>query len=225
MFTVGAPLWGSAAGGGEPVVASLLHFDGTNGSTTYTNEVPGRSWSGGGPSLPTLSTGTKKFGTASVNMGNDRHVRSFAVSGLDFSGDYSVDFWMYPTGDTEFYFLLLDGSSRVKMSAGTYFGSVVSHRRFDDSMAIESNDGAGSLLFRWSHVFAGRKNGIDYIAHNGAMVSTSGKPNTIMGGPPAQLVLGVGTYSSAYFDELRVVTGGCDYTTNFTPPSAPYTYT
>ena len=66
MFTVGPAFYGGSADPYAANVISLLHFDGVNGSTTFTDQVPSRSWGRSGTS--TISTAQSKFGGSSLNV-------------------------------------------------------------------------------------------------------------------------------------------------------------
>lgn len=82
-------------------VKSLLHFDGSNGSTTITQTVPG------GPAFArsgtaALSTAQVKYGTASVAVDSGSNYVS-SGSSADFgygTADFTIQFWAYPTSYT-----------------------------------------------------------------------------------------------------------------------------
>lgn len=94
--------------GGAPVpsnTTALLHFNGADGATTFTDEY-GNTWSrptGGVAALETSSPFTPKFGSASLysayaGAGNKGGILMQNTSMCSFSnGDFSIDFWTYPT--------------------------------------------------------------------------------------------------------------------------------
>lgn len=76
-------------------VSALLHFDGTNGSTTFTDNGPlGLTFSAVGNAQ--LSTSGPKFGTASLLLdGNGDYASRAANSAFDYgTGDFSIEFWV-----------------------------------------------------------------------------------------------------------------------------------
>lgn len=218
MFTMGAPLRLAAV---AQTSTLLNHFDGTHGSTSFIDQVPGQTWGIGGGS-PIISTVRSKFGGSSLFCPNGSWIGCTSLSGKLPSADYSVDFWCYATYDCEFA-ISIDGAG-FNVAAQIYSGTTITHRR--DGTAADCyfgvGDGGGSVLNRWVHVFIGRAGATDYVACNGVMSSQT-NPNTVTG-TVTQLEIGMFNYftSGAYFDELRVLIGSCGYTSSFSPPTAPY---
>jgi hypothetical protein len=83
---------GSGAGAGGDTL-SLNHFDGADGSTTMTDEVPGISWAAynGGE----LDTAQPKFGSASLRGGNvpDGAVGTFGARTWSLDGSWTLEYW------------------------------------------------------------------------------------------------------------------------------------
>lgn len=80
-------------------VSALLHFDGTNGSTTFTDSGPlGLTFSANGNAQ--LSTSSPKFGTASLLLdGNGDYASRAANAAFDFgTSPFSIEFWVNFTG-------------------------------------------------------------------------------------------------------------------------------
>jgi hypothetical protein len=73
---------------------SLLHYNGTNGSTTFTDQIGGTTWTA---TNATLDTSTKQFGTASgkFSAGANSHILINTSAGfaIGTSADYCVEFW------------------------------------------------------------------------------------------------------------------------------------
>lgn len=103
-------------------VVSLLHFDGTNGSTTITDQILGNSWSCGGATA--LSTGQFKFGTASANWPtNNVSNRIVGPSTMSaFVGDFTIEFWFYPITNSTSYSSCLCGVDRTSGPRGVQVG-------------------------------------------------------------------------------------------------------
>jgi hypothetical protein len=226
MFALGPPLW---AGGGDPFganVLSLLHFDGTNGSTTFTDQVPGRTWGIGGGS-PTISTAQSQFGGSSLNVPISSSV-VLSAPGIEWlmSGDFSIECWMYckDNGGLANAFVINTSTSQGVAVGPTAGGTSV-------SIALSTNavrsigDGGGSIYNRWVHVYAGRQGTTTHIACNGVMASTAGETANMTGtitAVTAGSMAAVGGTPLHYIDELRVTKGVCRHTASFTPPTAPY---
>ena len=88
----------SGGGGGDPYFAnviSLLHFDGTDGSTTITDQVAGRVWAASGSTA--LSTTNPKFGSACLSVPDSGKATSNVDAADAFgTGDFTVEFWIRP---------------------------------------------------------------------------------------------------------------------------------
>ena len=80
------PYWAS--------VVLAMHFDGTNGSTTFT-DIKGHTVSSAGS--PVISTARSKFGGASGLFSGSPDALSLAESAFLFSGAATFDCWVYPT--------------------------------------------------------------------------------------------------------------------------------
>ena len=78
--------------GVDSYTRALLHFDGTDGATSFTDET-GRSWSAG--SGAQIDTSTKKYGTGSLYLpGTADDINTADASAFYFStGDFTIDFW------------------------------------------------------------------------------------------------------------------------------------
>jgi len=78
-------------------VSTLLHLDGTNGSTTFT-DVKGKTYTAAF-SVPALTTSAPKFGTASLNASSSGGAIGTPAH-ADFNmgtGDFTVELWWSPT--------------------------------------------------------------------------------------------------------------------------------
>jgi hypothetical protein len=88
--------------GGDPnfgSVVALLHFDGTNGSTTFTDQK-GNTWTA--VSGAKISTAQSKFGGASLLLnGSSDYATVPNFAGLDFgSGNFTIEGWVRPANVT-----------------------------------------------------------------------------------------------------------------------------
>lgn len=87
---------GTAGDENYPSVSCLLHFNGTNGSTTIIDSGPAElTFTVGGTA--SLTSSNFKFGPTSFSVGNG-WARSSEVSGVQFgSGDFTIEAFVYPT--------------------------------------------------------------------------------------------------------------------------------
>lgn len=219
-------MWG---GGVDPFganVLSLLHFDGADGATTFTDQVPGRVWvrSGG----PVISTAQSKFGGSSYAGALSSNIAA-SSPGAEWllSGDYSIEFWILCNDNGGAAGVISIGTSTAEgtilaIAAG---GVAVSHNVGSNTPRTQG-DGAGSLYGRWVHVFAGRSGTTTYTAVNGVMRADAGDASNASGAITAvtvgyQASIGGGA-PYLYLDEFRVTKGVCRHTASFAPPTSPY---
>lgn len=71
---------------------ALLHLNGTNGSTTFTDAVGVYSWAGFNSAQ--LSTGTLKFGSASLNLSSATSYIQSTLTGTFYGSAWTVEGWV-----------------------------------------------------------------------------------------------------------------------------------
>lgn len=235
LNALGEGPYGSASGTITPFTISaelLLHFDGTNGSTTFTDSS-GNGLTVTGDGTAEISTAESKFGGASgVFDGADSVVNvdygSWAEVG---TGDFTLEAWIYPTasgyqqifgrhvyGYTSMYLLILNGSNEL-----TLFENSTGSGQFRSSgISVATNE--------WSHVAISRESGTVRMFVNGVAGTSHTITGTLdqLGGFDSEPVGIGGPYNKAgwmfsgYIDELRLVKGTAVYTAAFTPPTAAF---
>ena len=201
-------------------VSLLLHCDGADGSTVFTDNSPA-------PNTVTatgnakISTAQSKFGGASLLLGGaGEYLRAPANTDYIFgTGDFTVELWINTTTTAED--VLVDqylgaNSWQLSVKAGklSWYGK-------SDAYVLTSlasvNDGT------WHHVAATREAGVLRFfvdgAASGQATDTTGYSQSIALGIGAQVASRNSNYDYAgYIDDLRVTKGLARYTANFTPP-------
>lgn len=207
-------------------VSSLLHFEGVDGSTTFTDQIGGKTW-GVSSGFPQISTDQSRFGGSSFRIalvGSNILETTDAGTAFYLNGDYSVEGWIYVTNTAQAYIWSMDttGGSGGGVSLFLTSTGTIRHDRAGDS-PLSVSDGGGSVIGRWIHAYAGRQGTTNYVACNGVM-NTSISNTSAIGTTFASAKIGYNLISSgfAYFDDIRITKGVCRYTTSFTPPTAPF---
>lgn len=229
--------FGGGGGGGDPYfssVVSLLHFDGADGSTVFT-DVTGKVWTAGGGSE--LDTSNPKFGTA-AGLFNGSNSLIYTPDHADFhfgSGDFTVEMWIDPSVLSGYgtLFAKWDGGSGgrsfILYHNGTglefYFSTTGS-----DSVLALSAAGALSTSGGYVHLvivrdgatlraYVGGVQVATYAVGTTAFAPGTGSPFCYSGQTPAAF----GWYNGLS-DEARVTKGVCRYPggTTFTPPAAEF---
>jgi sulfur transfer complex TusBCD TusB component (DsrH family) len=209
---------------------SLLHMDGTDASTTFTDES-GKTWTAGGNAQ--LDTAQKKFGTSSLLLdGTDDEIYTADHADFEFgSGDFTIDCQLRraTTGNhmicahgeegnvSNFGFIFqIDSSNKLYFGYG-YGGS------YDASVATTQTMTTGA----WYHVAVVRNGSSLYLFQEGVQVNTTHNISTITINNSNKVVhIGRDDWGnrdySGWIDEFRISKGIARWTANFTPPSLPY---
>lgn len=216
----------------------LLHFEGDNASTTFTDET-GKTWTRSGDAQ--ISTAQKKFGNSSgLFDGNGDYISTPYSSDFDFgSGNFTIDFWMRATaqGQSGFSGVVIRSTSQEFY---TSFSICVKSGGYDVSFASSASGSSwdicnhvvvGTLTQNvWAHVAVVRSGTNIYTFLNGVPGSTTAVAAKVLYANSAPLLLGGGNYPNTYLagniDEFRVAKGVARWTADFSAslPSSAETY-
>jgi len=195
-------------------VSILLHFDGANDSTTFTDNSPN-------PKTVIRSTGTTasistaqfKFGGASYK-GRTEPDTSYitATLGTDGSmtGDFTLEFWLYNTSNEVILYSTTGGGYLYNNSFQSYGGP---------NLAINTYGAAG-----WKHLAITRSGStmrsfVDGIQQDTQTYSGTVNLQTLELG---RYIPNNNLYFSGYIDDLRITKGIARYTANFIPPTQAF---
>jgi hypothetical protein len=203
-------------------------MDGADTSTTFIDEN-GRLWTAGGNAQ--LKTDAFKFGNASCYFdGTNSYATTPTTTDFDFgSGAFTVDFWSKYNGKAAGTLWSLGGVS------GSKFPNIlISHSSTTNvtlliytSSALQVNITKTDItLNAWNHIAAIRSGNNFYLAVNGVLSSATSWSGTVDYDNTVPLRLGHQQADTVWYkgwlDEIRVSKGIARWTSNFTPPIAPY---
>lgn len=234
-FGAAPPAGGGGGGvGNDEYTKILLHFDGTHGSTTITDDNAGGSahtWTATGSSI---STTESKFGGASLDCGASAGYVT-TPDHADFTlgtSDFTVDFWFNRQGyGTPQYPFLHAGSG-----GATNWGVVGEFISINDKLQCYVRSGSSAeghcrstSVFNatgWHHVAYVRSGSNFYLFIDGVEEATatgSGSVNDSSG----SFAVGcradtLGSIFNGYLEEFRLSVGIARWTSGFTPPTAAY---
>lgn len=204
-------------------VWSLLHFDGTDGSATFTDVIPARGWTQVGGAL--LDTSIKLFGSASLHCPTTGiKTNATATVGIG-TGDCCIEwaqYWDDLTGyQTAFsYGYVSSGALLAQTTSGTglYDIYVSGTKIFSETSSTPSlNTWYRYALVRSSGVITLYRNGVAAgSASSSASIAPSGVP-WAWGVDPSQ-----GYGINANLDECRITVGVPRYTGDYTPATGPF---
>ena len=210
-------------------VSLLLHGDGANGSTTIIDSSPT-------PKTITcfngasISTDQSRFGISSINFPNSANTYLTSTSGPEFTfgrSPWTVEAWVFqrtkalnatlleigPHGPST-GFAIFVGSSGFRVYSGNFFGS---------GGSLPVND--------WIHLAVTQDGSTLRFFAGGILTSSASFTNNLTVNSPIAIGYPIGQVPTAtntdyrfdgYIDDLRITKGVARYTSNFTPPTAPF---
>lgn len=225
----------AVSGGYDSYTKLLLHCDGTNGSTTFTDSAASKGVTAAGNAK--VSTAQYKFGGASgLFDGSGDYLTLTDSDDWNFgTGDFTIDFWVRfnTLPDVEkavaLFSQMSDALHRVSFyiynDAGTYIYRVYN---YNGAMIINlTGTSPGFSTGVWYHIALVRSGNNFYIYQNGvqcmSMQDADAWPdyaaNFNIGYQP---YTGAESYLNGYIDEFRVSKGIARWTSNFTVPATEY---
>jgi len=216
---------------------ALLHFDGTDGSATFTDSAPvPRTYTTGAPSTTKLSTAISKFGGASLSTGSGitdgiRWTGSLATLG---NSDWTAEGWFYQLASSSQHrglFMLYGGSSVMPVTVYLKSRILYAGIHFAAESFVSFSHQDTTPLTTFTHWALVRYNGVITLYLNGvastATIAASTKSLRTHGLVNISIAFDVpnniGYGLNGYQDEFRFRNEAV-YTGNFTPPTAPFTY-
>lgn len=215
---------GAAAGSTDPSwssVVALLHFDGSDLSSTITNEVGGGVAFAPLNSSARISTTESVFGGASLRVQSSSHVNGnpdTANAAFNFgTGDFTIEFRYRPdsvTGELQ-QLNLAPASGSVDIQLET-IGTTVTYYT-NGNYRITSASGVVAVN-TWAAIALSRVSGTSRMFVNGTQV---GSDYTDGQNFPSQRIwignwTGGGAAATGYYDEMRITKGVGRYSGNYT---------
>ncbi len=221
--------YGAVAAGGDPYwanVTSLLHFDGADASTTFT-DVKGKTWTGAGNAQ--LDKAFFKWGSAALLLdGSGDYISTPGSTDYSPTGDFTCEAWIRP-------------------AAIGSIGAIASTRLSGNGWQFQVN-ADGTILVGWWGSWSGSffgltsttvlavntyyhvrwcKSGSTYYLFVDGILEASGTPAGIYASNTATLYLGYdpqagGRYFNGHIDDFRITNGVARSTSSFTPPTAAF---
>jgi len=202
-------------------VVRLLNFEGTDGSTTMTDET-GATWTA--ESGAALSSTRSKFGTTSLALNGTSDYIS-AASSVDFElgdGDFTIECFVYATAT---------GASRVLLSLRDasndwnfywrYTNRIAGYNTADGTYA---EGGTNLVANTWYHFAFVRENNRIRLYVDGVLEATSSTITTSVG--QASATLGTNQSLSQFWQgniaDFRITKGVARYKGRFAPPTRKF---
>jgi hypothetical protein len=213
-------------------VSLLLHGNGTNGSTTITdNSLSPKTVTAVGNAQ--ISTAQSKFGGSSIafdGTGDWCQIANNAAFKFG-SGNFTIEYWFYPTnitgvkqhinpdnGANTSYAIITNGSALL------YYLSSVGGTTWNIASGVSIGT---ATLNSWQHLALVR-NGNVFTPYLNGTAGTATTSSAALFDFTSEIRIGSDSLSAApspfqgYIDDLRITKGVARYTANFTPPTAPF---
>lgn len=241
MFPIDALRMRNASSGGtDPSFSNvilLMGFDGSDGSTTMTDESPTpATYTAIGAAQ--IDTGQSKFGGSSLQVTNvGDYVTTPYNSEFDLgSSDFCIEMFVRfnVTSGTHVFFCRWDGFNPINKAYNIQYGGG------NLNWIYYTTGGTFRLVQKawtpstgtWYHIAVTRSGNNFRLFVDGTQLGTTDTfADTIMNGtasaePPIligrQVDNGTAAYFNGWMDELRVTKGVARYTSNFTAPTAKF---
>jgi hypothetical protein len=207
--------------------SALLHFNGSDAATTFTDES-GKAWTAAGNAQ--IDTAQSQFGGASgLFDGTGDYISAPNSTDFNFgTGDFTIE-WFQRWNSLSGYQTLYDygyvtaGALTIQSGNGT--GGYITY--IGGSAII--TEGSNASTATWYHYALVKDSGTLRMYRAGVQTASAANATSITN----SAALGIGAKISdgtvainGWLDELRITKGVCRYPsgTTFTPPSAEFTY-
>lgn len=224
----------TGGGGGDPYwanVVSLLHFDGADGSTTFT-DVKGLTWTLVGNAR--LDTSRVKYGSAALLLDGSGDYAWASNPTLNLGGgDYTVEGWAYydATSFSRHFFIFStfssQGQGRVFVNIDPNGNLSYGEQGPYGSPNLGGTTTTNAPFQTWFHWAAVRSGTTMRLFKDGVKIGewTSQPVYNFFAEHFRVGRLDSGAYELGWLgsvDELRVTKGVARYSADFTPPAAPF---
>lgn len=206
-------------------VVALLHLDGTNGSTVFTDQKGHSFTSGAGAAL---STTEKKFGSASLLLnGTSQYIQCSTSPDWDMgSGDFTIEMWIRPAATISAIVSFYErwNTYGIGMTA-TATGKLSAFCQNSAGNVFVSTGATTISASTWHHIAMTRQGTTLRTFLDGVQEGTATFTGMI---EPINEPLSIGydnsgtRYFNGNIDEIRITKGYARYTASFTPPAAPF---
>ena len=214
----------SGTSGADPFgtfVSLLLHFDGSNGSTVF-SDSSANSVAVTANGNAQISTAQSKFGGTSGLFDGSGDYLSWAGTSFASTDDFTVECWVYKTAvDASGYTILFYGTGNTQFSIDN--GAAGSIALVINASLVIAGSGTAVTIGSWHHLAWTRQGTTVRAFVNGVLIG-SGTSNAAFsiseisryGASP------FGYELNGYLDEVRISKGVARYTANFAVPNAPF---
>jgi hypothetical protein len=213
-----AGIWPSTGDADFANVSLLLHMDGSNGSTTFTDSSSNNHTIS--VTNATLTTSVPKFGSASMVANGSNYIDTPTDADFSFPGDFTVELWIYrDTG-------LAQGISSF-LELGSYSNGILLRTNEVYVNGASASASPTAPDDQWVHVALTRSGSSIKYFFNGTESAAFTNGSTVASGGSATVRIGQASHTSGQYiggkiDDVRITKGISRYNATFTPPTAAF---
>ena len=213
----------------------LLHCDGANGSTTFTDSSSNNlSVTASNATISTSNTMSGFGQVGSFSGASSSYLSLPSSTSFSFgTGDFTVESWIYPATTSGDRVIVAKSQDSYTTGFEWWFGvmnnGTLKFTYVNTSSAFYSAQSTTTISANtWTHVAAVRSGSAVTIYINGVSSGTAtaqtirSTTSSITVARDLETTGGSGRFYTGYIDELRITKGNARYTSNFTPPSSPF---
>jgi hypothetical protein len=207
-------------------VSLLLHGNGTNGSTTITDNSPS-------PKTVTavgnaqISTAQSRFGGASFAFdGTGDYLDTSSNNAFGYGlNDFTIEFWVYRNVSAAVQVILEQRAGAAMQTVPTLYINATT--LFYYTSGNNRITGGVVSASQWVHIALSRSGTSTRLFMNGLQTGSTFTDTFNYIASPVRIGDGNDGASptaslNGYIDDLRITKGFARYTANFTPPTAPF---
>lgn len=235
---------GGGGGGDNPPwanVVSLLHFDGSNGSTTFTDQT-GKTWTGSGNAQ--IDTSVVKFGTGSLKLDGSGDFITCGESASAFNflhngSAFTIRGWINLASAVAAQ-IIFDTGGVTSAARGFYVGRTAGNaiicdiaRSTSGFYAARLNSGDGAFANNaWAFVsvchdplaVSGNRLRlhVDGIKLDATDIDSPSASNATSQATYGRYVGGNSLFLNGHIDDWQIVNGVALYDVNYTPPTSAF---
>lgn len=202
-------------------VVLLMHMDGANNSTVFT-DIKGHPITRNGNAV--ISTGHSKFGGASAYFDGNDGLTVAASPDLAFGlSDLTIEFFTKINDLISYHHLIGSGGYSIPSSGGWRLYTNDNQMELWQATPNTKLISGGMLMSdTWHHIAITQMSGILKLWLDGAFIGQYTNNIEWNDGQNKGLTIGGSAFGlNGYIDELRI-TKAARYTQNFTPPTTPF---
>lgn len=214
----------TAGEGNDSFTTVLLHCDGADGSTTFTNSAAGGTQSVTAVGNAQIDTAQFKFGGASgLFDGTGDYITVPDHADTRLTGDFTIDFWVRYNVASGTQVLCSRGDSNN--SNAFWLLSDGSTLKFQTNNSVAINGSFVNATATWYHIACTRSGSSLRLFVDGSQVGSTATNSSSFN---AAITLRFGADDSGlrnfngWLDEIRLSNGVARWTSTFTPPTAAY---